>query len=149
MLFLGLLAASPLAATEVFRWVDENGVIHFSQNPPPGNDERVEVLMLDDSPPPDYDPEEDLYGVEAMAEEMSQLREEMAKKRDLARERQQNNSQQTAVQYQQPVQYGYPYLGRPLFPGARPPNRPRPPRPERPQPEPYPTDVLKPLDQRR
>jgi len=148
-LIIGVLATSPAAATEVFRWVDENGVIHFSQSAPQGNDEKVEVMTLDDSRPPGYDPEEDLYGVEAMAEEMSLLREEMAEKRDLARERQQNSAQQPVVQYQQPVQYGYPYFGYPAFPGTRPPVRPKPPRPQPPRPEPYPTDVLRPLDQRR
>jgi len=135
-----LLTASPVAATEVFRWVDENGVVHFSQSAPPANVPGVTELILEDTERPG-DTDEDLYGVEAQAERMAQLREEMAKKRELAKERNRNQARQPMTQYQQSVLYDYPFYGRPpYFPGLRPPSRPEPPL----RPGPYPTDSLRP-----
>jgi len=137
---LAALAAITASATEVYRWVDENGVVHFSQSAPHGKVSGVDLLVLDDTPP-DHDPDEDLYGVEAQAERMALLREEMAKKQELARERQRNAAQQPVAPYQQP--YDYPASGYWGYP--RPPYRPRPPqRPDRPVVAPYPTDELKP-----
>jgi hypothetical protein len=145
-LLLGLAASFPLCATEVYRWVDDDGVIHFSQNAPHGDVGEVEQMTLDDSAPSGYDPEEDIYGVEAMAAEMALLREQMEERRELAQERQQSNVQQTVVQYQPAVQYGYPYLGTPLYPGYRPPLRPMPPPP---RPDPYPSLPFSPPGQNR
>ena len=86
--------------------MDENGVSHYSQNAPPGDVPGVSTMILEDTTPPDYDPEEDRYGVAAQAERMAALREEMAEKREAQRERQRNAPQQPVVQYQQPYQYG-------------------------------------------
>jgi hypothetical protein len=40
-----VLLATPLhaAATEVYRWVDGDGVVQFGQRPPPGGAERVDI----------------------------------------------------------------------------------------------------------
>ena len=139
---LALLTAFPALATEVYHWVDENGVSHFSQNAPASNVEGVKTVTLDDTAPPDYDPEEDRYGVAAQAERMAELRKEMAEKREANQDRRRNAAaRQPAAKYQQPVQNGYPILGRPpYYPGYRPPVKPEPPV----RPEPYPTEVLRP-----
>lgn len=141
-LLLGYLAVSSADATEVYRWVDDDGVIHFSQSAPPANVPGVTEMTLEDTAPTEYDPDEDLYGIDAQAERMAQLRQEMADKREQAQERQRNAARQPVTQYQQPMQYGYPYYGLPPYsPGLRPP-RPEPP----PRPGPYPTDTLRPVD---
>ena len=145
-LLLGLAISGPLLATEVYRWVDDDGVIHFSQNAPRADVGQVEKMTLDDSAPAGYDPEEDIYGVEAMAAEMALLREQMEERREQAQERNQNTDQRTVVQYQPAVQYGYPYLGTPLYPGYRPPLRPKPPPP---RPDPYPSLPFSPPGQNR
>jgi len=126
MLFLlAFFASMPVFATEVYHWVDENGVFHYSQNAPAGDVPGVSTMILEDTTPPDYDPEEDRYGVEAQAERMASLREEMADKREAQRERQRNAPQQPVVQYQQPYQYGYSsFLRPPYYPS--PPFRPEP-----------------------
>ena len=126
MLFLLAFSASmPVLATEVYHWVDENGVSHYSQHAPATDVDGVSKMILEDTTPPDYDPEEDRYGVEAQAERMASLREEMAEKREAQRERQRNAPQQPVVQYQQPYQYGYSsFLRPPYFPS--PPLRPEP-----------------------
>ena len=124
LFLLAFLASMPVLATEVYHWVDENGVSHYSQNAPATDVDGVSIMILEDTTPPDYDPEEDRYGVEAQAERMASLREEMAEKREAQRERQRNTPQQPVVQYQQPYQYGgySPFWQPPYYPS--PPLRP-------------------------
>jgi hypothetical protein len=142
---LACLATPPVLAIEVFRWVDENGVIHFSQSAPPANTGNVETMILEDSTPPGFDPDEDIFNVAAQAEQMALRREQMAERREQARLR---NAQQPApVQYAPAPIYDAPlYWGNSFFP--RPPHQPQPPmRPEPPIINPYPTEVLRPLGQ--
>lgn len=40
---LGLISAAAQAAERVYKWVDENGVTHFSSTPPPEGAERVKI----------------------------------------------------------------------------------------------------------
>lgn len=37
-LALGLALSAPLHAAEIYKWVDEDGVTHYSQRPPPSGD---------------------------------------------------------------------------------------------------------------
>lgn len=139
-MLLPVLAASPVFATEVYHWVDENGVQHFSQSAPPGTVGDVKTMTLDDDAPASYDPDEDIYGVEAQAERMASIRKEMDEKRKAEQDRRRNSrSRQPAVQYQYPVNYGYGSYWRPPY-NPFPPERPQPPVVERP----YPTDTLRP-----
>ena len=45
------LVSAPLAQAEVYRWVDENGVVHFSQRPPQQGDYQEQKLRV--APPAD------------------------------------------------------------------------------------------------
>ena len=38
-----LLLALPAGAAEVYRWTDQNGQVHFSQRPPPGESQRMDL----------------------------------------------------------------------------------------------------------
>lgn len=115
--FLALLASPPAVATEIYHWVDENGVSNFSSTTPPGLAEEVSKMTLEDTTPPDFDPEEDRYGVAAQAERMASLREELAEKRETRRDRQSNTQQQQPVQYSDPYRYGnYGYWGSGYYP---------------------------------
>jgi hypothetical protein len=125
LFLLAFLASMPALATEVYHWVDENGVSHYTQSAPPADVNGVKKVILQDTTPSDYDPEEDRYGVEAQAERMASLREEMAEKREAQRERQRNAAQQPVVQYQQPYPYGYSSFWQPPY-------YPRPPQPVQP-----------------
>lgn len=118
-------------ATEVYRWVDEAGVVHFSQVAPASEGVSAEKLTIEDDRPSDYDPERDLYGVAEQAERMQALREERRAKREAALERQRQQPQPVIVR--QEPEYGFfPVYGRPWLrppwprpPIARPPgNRP-------------------------
>jgi hypothetical protein len=46
VLVCSLLSLS-VAAAEVFRWTDENGQVHFSQRPPPGGAQRMDLPEAD------------------------------------------------------------------------------------------------------
>ncbi|HSM28873.1 MAG TPA: DUF4124 domain-containing protein [Thioalkalivibrio sp.] len=40
----GVLGAAPALGTEIYRWVDQDGAVHFSDRPPQGRPmERIEV----------------------------------------------------------------------------------------------------------
>jgi len=44
MVFLSpLLSASSVLAADIYRWTDENGVVHFGERPPDAGGERVEL----------------------------------------------------------------------------------------------------------
>ena len=123
---LAALLSVPAAATKVYRWVDENGVTHFSQMPPGLLVTGVSQQTLRDTRPSDYDPEQDIYGIEAHAERMQQLRDERKEKRQARLEREREALKQQAVQYRDQEYYGYPVY-RPGWVNPRPPLRPTPP----------------------
>jgi hypothetical protein len=121
-----------LVASEIFHWVDEQGVNHFSQSPPPDHvvDVEVRTLEIDGSQPASYDPKEDRYNVAAQAEAMQALRDELEQVRQEKRAAQQNAASNTVVFYPE-QNAGSQILYPPGFwnrPGNRPPF-PRPPRP--------------------
>lgn len=50
---LSAACVNTYAQQTVYRWVDEDGVVHFSEEPPKeSNDVKVEVVTTDPSPPP-------------------------------------------------------------------------------------------------
>ena len=54
ILTAALLMAAPALAeeTRVYRWTDDNGVVHFSTTPPPTSTEGVEEQMVREAPSP-------------------------------------------------------------------------------------------------
>lgn len=120
-----LFWAGLLHASEIYHWVDENGVAHYSQEAPPGNVSDVERMLLPDSTPPDYDPDEDIYDVAGQAARMQAKRDDMAEKRKAWVEKQEKIAEQErnrpviVNQYQGGSRW--PYWGyRPIHPPARP-----------------------------
>lgn len=145
LLGLGAGLATGLAeAEEVYRWVDADGVVHFSDKPPASAQAGVTTMAVDSQPPASYDPDEDRYNVEATAARTQALRDEQAQAREARR--QQNATAPSVVQYPQSQAYAVDYGYLPPYnrPGFRPPLRPRPPPPSRPEPERPPTDTLRP-----
>lgn len=134
LLALAALACQGVYATEIYRWTDENGVVHFSQTPPPAAQAEVSRLALRDTRPADYDPEADIYGVAEQQERMQALREEREKKREERLSRQSRAASQPVVVYPERDYLNYPIY---RYPGyqPRPPYRPNPPG-QRPRPQP-------------
>jgi hypothetical protein len=123
---LSVLLVAPAVAAEIYKWVDENGVTHFSQMQPDLSVTGVSQPELRDTRPSDYDPEQDLYGVEAQAKRMQQLRDEKKERRQARQERERKAQEQQAIQYRRQEYYGYP-IYRPGWVNPRPPLRPNPP----------------------
>ncbi|MGD8579714.1 MAG: DUF4124 domain-containing protein [Lysobacterales bacterium] len=143
LLAFGLSA--PAAGTEIYHWVDQNGVQHFSQTAPASETAPVEKMTLEDTPPVVSGTEGDIYNVAATAERTQALREEMDKRREERLERERRQAARPVQQSSEPVRYAAPWLwNRPGNPGppGRPPRPPRPPKP--PTPEPIPPSTYKP-----
>jgi hypothetical protein len=115
--------AAPGFALEVYQWTDKDGVIHFSQWAPAGDVNGVETLDIQGGGKQDnglgVSEDEDPDGYQAHREEMDALWDDIAKRREAAREKQ--SSVQTQVVYQdQDPGYLYPYYPRRFRPGHRP-----------------------------
>jgi Domain of unknown function (DUF4124) len=135
------LRPAPATAQEIYRWVDEQGVVHFSDTAPVGESAEVSTLTLEDTRPANYDREEDVFNLEATEQRMQALRDELAAERAARRERAAARPP-PVVQYPEQQHFGYSddylYGYPPLYP--RPPGG-RPGRPgNRPRPEPPPSD---------
>ena len=101
LLLVALMACSTVtSASEIYHWVDENGVHHYSQNAPANASAPVNTMTVEDTRPSGYDPEEDIYDVAGQAERMAAMRQEMADRREKERERQQRLAE---LQARQPI----------------------------------------------
>lgn len=110
-------------ASEIYHWVDENGVSHFSQQPPDKETQNVSTKRIVDNAPGDGAESEDIYNTVEHEKRMTAWREERDQERKDARERKQQAAQQQQ-KYQQPESYGPTYWRRPIY--VRPPLRPTP-----------------------
>lgn len=119
--FLAVIASSNMLAAEIYQWVDENGVSHFSQQPPPKDTQNVSTQTIRNATPSAAVLAEDIYDTKAHEERMAEWRKERDKERQDARDRKAQANQQQ-IKYQQPESYGRrPYLYPPIY---RPPNKP-------------------------
>ena len=66
-----LLAAAPVAAQQIYRWVDAKGTTHYSQDPPPAGVKAVPVPIRAEEGPPAPDTQ-DCYTVRCQGERMEQ-----------------------------------------------------------------------------
>ncbi len=142
-IFSGLLlamASMSTAAMEVYRWTDEDGVVHFSQVAPGSSAEGVRTLdvmgedEMDSHPGAEND--DDPFGYKAHREEMDALWADIEKRREAARQSQAAEPVTQIVYVREEAAYPYIYPGygyRPPHRPGRPPHRPRP--PQRPMPE--------------
>jgi hypothetical protein len=96
---LWLAAISPVLAQQMYKWTDENGVVHFSDTPPPGEEVGAQDL------PPGQTPgaQSGSYAADSQADQQpsvaQQRREEIARKsEEAAREARQRESQCAAMQ---------------------------------------------------
>jgi hypothetical protein len=104
-LLMGIVTlAGAAGATEIYRWTDAEGVVHFSDSAPEGAD--AEALVVRDTTPPDYDPGSDPYSILNQAERtaaalarVEQEREEREEKRREERERIVIYERQRSIRY--------------------------------------------------
>ncbi|MFT3790156.1 MAG: DUF4124 domain-containing protein [Rudaea sp.] len=51
-----LIASGPIGATELYKWTDKNGVVHYSDVPPPKGDETAKRVRLNGTESPNDEP---------------------------------------------------------------------------------------------
>lgn len=68
------------AAAEIYRWVDGDGVVHYSDEKP-RDDAAVTTIDIPDSRPADYDPHEDPYSIRNQAQRVNEAWTELAQAR--------------------------------------------------------------------
>jgi hypothetical protein len=94
--------SSPLIADEVFRWTDDNGVVHYSQWMPEKM-EGVTRVTIRRSLPRDYDPIEDPYSIRNQAARMRETwNKTVARREEREKQREEEAARRPLVQY-------YPY----------------------------------------
>lgn len=81
---LVLLLGSPLAHGEIYRWIDDQGVTHFSQTPPP----RGDYQQVQPPPPPAQDPRQAQQEIDAINKDVAD-REKAQQKQLAAQQRRQ------------------------------------------------------------
>jgi hypothetical protein len=96
LLCAGIIGATGVMAKEMYRWTDENGVVHYSDKKPTGQQEYQTSQVPDSAPVPVAEP----AAAAPMAEEPSvaqQRREEIAEKKQEARESQAQRESECAA----------------------------------------------------
>lgn len=132
---LALLIAGPLSAATVYKTVDENGVVSYSDTAP-AIEQEAEVMVIDVPAPQDSESaQEQLEAMRETTDRMVADRQQREKHRAEMRKLQAESEPQV-IEYGAPADsggiytgyYPYPvYRPRPTHPIARPPLRPRPP----------------------
>jgi hypothetical protein len=125
LVFLLVIASANIAASQIYQWVDENGVSHFSQQPPPKDTQDVSTKANRNTAPYSGGEAEDIYDTKAHEERMAEWREQREQERKDARDRKEKEATQQ-VRYPQPESYGRrPYIYPPIYrPPGRPPHNP-------------------------
>ena len=110
---ISLVLGNQAFAGEIFHWVDEDGVLNFSDWAPENNNVKVAKLVVSNANPPGYDPSEDQNSILEQAERVNvrwtdlKERQEERRKQRLELEEQQRRLQ--------PVIYEYPYYNDSYF----------------------------------
>lgn len=82
---ISLIIGNPAFGGEIFHWVDEDDVWHFSQWAPENSSVEVSKLVVRNFNPPGYDPNEDQNSILVQAERMkirwAELKQRQAKRR--------------------------------------------------------------------
>ncbi len=122
------VGTSNASGSEIFHWIDEDGVLTFSDWAPANSNVEVSKLVVRNSNPSGYDPNDDRNSVLEQAERTNVRWTELKEQKEQRRKRRLELEQQDRIpQY---VEYDYPYYYRPgyFFPPGRPPGIiPRPP----------------------
>ncbi len=126
LVLLAFIGSTKVAASDIYHWVDENGVSHYSQYQPGGDTPNVSKQKLQNKAPPGNGEAEDVYNVAAHEKHMAEWREERDKNRADTRARNKQTAQQRSTRNPESydAQSGS-YLYPPVY--GRRPVRPRPP----------------------
>ncbi len=104
-LLIAGICANPSLADEVFRWTDDEGVVHFSQWAPK-HTSGVTTLNTASSNAADYDPESDPYSIQNQAVRMNETWSKIEERKAERRKRREEAEERMARL--QPPTYDYP-----------------------------------------
>jgi hypothetical protein len=140
---LAAMTAMPLPAFEVYHWVDQDGVAHYSQWQPASGDPDFRRLTLEETATAGVGG--DVYPVQEQVEAMEALWQALEQEREDRRARRRETPPAAVVYYPQPVaQAVWPlWLDDPRL-RPRPPHRPKPSPDPSPEPELEESATLKP-----
>jgi hypothetical protein len=117
-LLIAGICASPSLAGEVFKWTDDEGVVHFSQWAPK-HTAGVTRLTTASSNAVDYDPESDPYSIQNQAVRMNETWSKLEARKAERRKRREEAEERMARM--QPPTYDYPSYPYNYWPIYRPP----------------------------
>jgi Domain of unknown function (DUF4124) len=83
-------------AAEIYRWVGDDGVVHYSDRKP--QDDSFTTIEYVDTTPADYDPLEDPYSIVSQAKRLNDAWIQLARARE-AKEQQRREEAQSMPQY--------------------------------------------------
>lgn len=106
-------AIQPTSAAEVYRWIGEDGVVHYSDEKP-RDDASFTTMQFAESRPQEYDPHKDPYSIENQAkrinESWSQLAQVRAERVEQLEQASQNSVLASQNQLQQRRNFGPRYF---------------------------------------
>ncbi len=97
---LALIACTKVTASEIYHWVDKDGVAHYSQYPPGSDTTNVSQQKMENKAPQNKDEAQDVYNVEAHQKHMAEWREGRDKKRSETHARNQLTTKQNSTEYE-------------------------------------------------
>lgn len=116
--------AQPAAPSEIFHWVDKDGVLNFSDWAPANTALEVSKVVISESNPPDYDPVEDPNSILVQAtrtnERWEDLKEQKEERREQRRELAAEPRYPAPVEYYEPYYDSSPWFYYPVRPGRPP-----------------------------
>lgn len=127
----GLAVGNHVRAAEVFHWVDENGVVHFSQWAP-DDVTNISTVVVSNDNPSGYDPLQDPYSVRNQAERVNKTWQALEQRKEERLEKKREAQDALAASYpaqtyHDPYAYRSPYaFYGPIYRPVRPPQH-RPP----------------------
>lgn len=117
VLMMAIFFSFSATAYEVYRWVDEDGVPHFSQWKPE-HSAGVTTLRITATNPPEYDPSEDPYSIHKQAQRTNTVWRNMEQRRAARNARQLEAAERAARTVLRPVEpvqyYAAPVFFRPI-----------------------------------
>ena len=118
--FLLLAFNDPAIGGEIFRWVDEDGVVTFSDSAPSNATVEISRRTITKTNPPDYDPLDDQFSISRQAERTNVRWSALKARRDELRaqriEAAQRASQQQSFMYVLDESYPSPIWYGPAYP---------------------------------
>ena len=122
LLLMGITQAA--FGSEIFHWVDEDGILHYSDWAPTNTDIEVRKVVISESNPPDYDPDEDPNSILDQAsrtnERWQELKEQKEERREQRRELAAEPRNPAPVEYYEPYYDSSPWFYYPVRPGRPP-----------------------------